>query len=173
MVGRRYSLLCSRQACRQRGYWAGPIWSPYNGAPWFENIHYYPDALLIDSLDHTTYGPPGIGFQSTCQLSDRRSYFPNPQSQFPTNGTAYPGPLEGTSSDSKGPRMFRPRVARNEHGCIPTAAGSGGSVRIWKTYLYYNDRQINNNSGDGCHLYTRWNSSDQRFSVSELMIFEQ
>jgi hypothetical protein len=162
------------------GYWAGPIWSPENGAPWFLNIHYYPDALLIDSLDNHVYGPPGLGFQSTCQLSDRRyqycvglAYFPNPQSQFPTNGTAYPGPLESTSSDSNGPRMFRPRMARNEYGYIPTALGSGGSARIWKTFLYYNDRQINLNSSDSCHLYSRWNTSDQRFSVSELMIFEQ
>ncbi len=163
------------------GFWSGPTWSPNNGGPWFETIYYFPDAMLINTLDESTYGPPAIAFQSTCQLTDRRyqyavglSYFPNPHSSTPINGTAYPGPLEGTSSDTNGPRMFRPRVARNEHGYIPTTApGSSGSLRIWKTYLYYNDKQINVNSTDPCNSYSRWNTSDQRFSVSELTIMEQ
>lgn len=162
------------------GYWWGPVAIPQNGPPWFDSVGYSPDAILMDSLDAVTNGHPAISFASTCQITDHRyhysvglAYFPNPLSNSTQAGTPYPGPLESTSSDSNGPRMFRPRIARNEHGFLPLSVGSGGGLRIWKTYIYYNDTQINRNSGDVCSAYTRWDSSDQRFRVSELMIWEQ
>jgi len=155
------------------GYWYGPVYAARNGEPWFFDTYYYPDAILIGSA----VGYPGIGFESNCQLSDHRyqyqfgiGYYPNPLSNTAQWGSPFPGTLESTSSDGNGPRMFRPRMARNEHGFIPLYSSS---PRTWKTFVYYNDAQIENNSTSPCSGYSRWNTSDQRFSVTELTIVEQ
>lgn len=142
-------------------------------------MYYYPDAILLGSLDAAGQGNPGVGLQSTCQNTDHRyqyavgiAYFPNPQSNTAHWGDAYPGPLESTSSDGNGPRMFRPRLARNEYGFIPLSPLSGPSVKIWTTFVYYNPGQINGSSGDECSRYSNLFGATS-FSVSQLQIFEQ
>ena len=157
-------------------YLYGPVFTPSDGTPYFNTVYYYPDAILLGSLDAATLGNPGIGFESTCPLTDARysyavaiAYFPDPQSHSAQWGTPYAGPLESRTMDSVGPRMFRPKVARNEYGFIPR----NGPNNTWLTYWYYNDTQINGSANNSCAGYGRYLQSDQRFSVTQLQISEQ
>jgi hypothetical protein len=160
-------------------YWynIGPAFTSITG---FSNLLAFPDAILAGAADAGTLGNPGIGFQSECSNSDHRfeyakgiGFFPDPvpfPSRDPQEGIAAPGPFESVSSDANGPRMFRPRLARNEHGYV---VADDGTPKIWRTLLYYNDTQVNRKNTDGCGLYSRWASADQRFSVSRLTIMEE
>ncbi len=156
------------------GYWYGPLTSPFVTKPGFGGTLILPDAILMNSAIGA-----GVGLQSSCYSFDHRwqygvamALFPNLQQVYATPGIGVVGAFESTSSDSHGPRMFRPRLARNEHGYIPLWYSSPTS-RTWKTYLYYNDAQINSKFDDRCDGYGRWNESDQRFRVSEMYITEQ
>ena len=128
-------------------------------------------------------GCAGIGFESSCVTSGSSAhlyqygkgigFFPNPTPTVGSvqNGQGQAGPLLSTSSDSSGPRMFRPRLARDYEGYVPLY--SGGSTRTWITWIFYNPTQINSHTTDGCDAYTRFLSSDQRFDWSYLYITEQ
>lgn len=143
----------------------------------------YPDAILGGALDFATKGNPAVGFESSCANADHRylygkaiGFFPDPvpytNGSYRTaqSGVAVTGPLESASSDAYGPRMFRPRSARNPYGYVDPISNS---PKKWQTYLYYNAGQINNNNSDPCSSYTRAFGSNQTFSVSMLTITEQ
>jgi hypothetical protein len=141
-----------------------------------------PDAILGQSLDAATLGDPAIGIQSACVAGDGRYQYPKgiafyddliPASEEPVPsapGLYFPGPLESVSNDTNGPRMFRPRLSRNESGYILPLPDVPGLPHTWQGFLYYNDAQVGNI--DQCGYY-RWFTSDQRFSVSYFEIREQ
>lgn len=146
--------------------------NPYRG------IREYPDLILAQSADQSTLGNPGFAVADGC---DTRSgsgpynygtgigYFPDPvHTNRPTqDGIAVFGGLSSVSSDPYGPRMFRPRLARNEYGYLPPTSTN---PTIWNTYVVYNDLKTGN-SGNKCG-YGNWNST-QRFSISSVSIMEQ
>ena len=141
-----------------------------------------PDAILGQSLNSETLGDPAIGFQSGCVAGDGRYQYPRGIAMYEDldrsagrgaplePGAFYPGPLESVSSDQYGPRMFRPRLARDEHGYILPVPDVPGQPRMWQSFIYYNDAQIGNQNQCG---YFRWFDSNQRFSVSYIEIHEQ
>jgi hypothetical protein len=157
----------------------------YNASPGFttidafSNMLVYPDAILAGAADTETEGNPGIGCQSVCRSADRRyeytkgiAIFPDPVPgpRDPQDGRVALGPIESATNDEFGPRMFRPRLGRNEHGYI---VADNGTPKTWRSFLYYNDSRVNVRTTDGCGLYSRWYTADQRFSVSRLTIVEQ
>jgi hypothetical protein len=165
-------------------YWYGPENTPYYEPSGFFGASYYPDAILANSLDQSTKGHPGIGFESHCYAADRRftygkaiAYFENPSNiplgtPGPRAGHYFPGPLAGVVEDAgRGPRMFRPRVARDPYGYIPVSSATGSS-RTWTTKLYYTGTQVNISPIDDCDRYTNWASS-QNIHVTSLTITEQ
>jgi hypothetical protein len=140
-----------------------------------------PDATLAGSADASTQGDPTVGLESSCVGSDGRYQYakgialysglaPSSGQPLPGGGLFFPGALESVANDSQGPRMFRPRLARNEYGYIDPAPDVPGLPRTWQSYLYYNDATVG--SAEKCG-YSRWFSSDQRFSVSYIEIREQ
>lgn len=168
-------------------YWSNvsPAYAPPGGSATslgtpnpYRGIREYPDLMLAQSADESTLGNPGFAVADGC---DTRSYsgpfnygtglgyFPDPvhTNRIAQDGIAVFGGLSSVSSDSYGPRMFRPRLARNEYGYITP---SSTSPRIWNTYVVYNDLQTGTSS-DRCG-YGNWNST-QRFSISTVSIMEQ
>jgi hypothetical protein len=148
----------------------------------------YPDAILVGASDDDQTGLAGIAIGSGCIQGQSKyrygrgltfypSVVPNPgpgQDWAAQVAAAGPpitieGPLASASSDAYGPHMFVPRLARNEHGFLRAIRSDPPT---WDTYIYYNDAQINGRSGDDCSGYTRWNTDDQGFSVSHLVIEE-
>jgi hypothetical protein len=140
-----------------------------------------PDAILAGTSDAAVLGDPAIGLESNCGSGNGQYQYvkgialysdltPSADRPFPTTGAFFPGPVESVSNDHAGPRMFRPRLARNEYGYIDHTPDTPGLPRTWQTYVYYNDAQV---GSDGKCGYSRWFSSDQRFSVSYLEIREQ
>ena len=107
------------------------------------------------------------------QFSNGVGFWPDPvpNGRTPQGGSFFDGVLEATFTNGSGEaRMFRPRLARNEHGYL---APISSSPKKWRTYMYYNDAQINNPT-DSCDQYGAWNASTgQWFSVSEIEITEQ
>ena len=165
----------------------------------FGSVLIFPDAILVGSLVAGRNGYPGIGFGSGCYngsnppttwdhrwayckgigLFDNPSNVPyasplnQPYYEFESPNHAWPfaGALESTASDGNGPKMFVPRLARNEYGYIVPESYHGAD-RSWITYLYYNPSQINNNRGDKCEDYNRPYAS-QSIAVSRLTILEK
>lgn len=140
-----------------------------------------PDAILGQSLDAATLGDPSIGMQSGCGPGDGRYQYPDglafydglipaPGEPASATGLFFAGPLESVSNDKNGPRMFRPRLARNESGYIIPVPDQPGLPHTWQSFLYYNDAQVGSTGQCG---YSRWFSSGQRFSVSFIQIREQ
>ncbi len=140
-----------------------------------------PDAILADSLDAAALGDPAIGFESNCAAGSGHYQYVKGVGFYndlalavdtaaPPDGVFFPGSLESTHNDENGPRMFRPRLARDAFGFIHPLPDIPGFPRIWSSYLYYNDAQVG--SGEQCG-YFRWFTSDQRFSVSYIEIREQ
>jgi hypothetical protein len=80
-----------------------------------------------------------------------------------------PGLLDSVSTDRNGPRMFRPRLARNEYGYLTPMPDVAGLPRTWQSFIYYNNAQVGNSRECG---YSRWFTADQRFSVSYIEIRE-
>jgi len=162
-----------------------PETAPYLTLAGFSNFRYtWPDAIFLGSLDAARKGNPGIGFSSICyegppadhkyQYAKWIGFFNNPSrvpTTSPQSAEAFQGELEGVSSDSHGPRMFRPKVARNEYGYIPPQSRRG-YPRTWITYLYYTSTQININAGDNCDGYSRRYSTNS-IGVSRLTITER
>jgi hypothetical protein len=163
-------------------YSTGDAWNPYLGGQGYTSPQMYPDALLSGSLDEPTFGPPGIGAQSSCyttgfpatnkyQYSRVFGFFPSPLQSNALSGVAPGGALRSIYNDMYGERMFRPRFARDSHGFVPLY--STGTVRTWKTFVMYNPMQIEANTSDACDKYTNWGSSDQEFAFSLVTITEQ
>jgi hypothetical protein len=172
--------------------WYGPEDTPWPAPLNFNHASYFPDSILLASLDFARKGNPGIGFASHCYEPDTRhrygkaiGFFNNPSkvpSTSPQTGWAFEGSLESVSDfptpDPIGPRMFEPSVARNEYGYIPPQSYHG-YPRTWVTYLYYNPSQIkptNDPPGpplDGCGGYTAWKTLSQSIAVSRLTITER
>jgi hypothetical protein len=162
-------------------YSAAAAYSPYLIAQGYTSPYMYPDALLSGSLDEATFGPPGIGAQSSCYTSGSTAnqyqysrvvgYFPSPLQSNALGGVAEGGALRSIYNDSYGERMFRPRFARDSHGFIPLIS-STSTQRSWYTFVIYNPMQITN-SGGSCNQYSRWTSSDQEFAFSTVTITEQ
>ena len=170
-------------------YWYGPEPTPFLVPPNFAGASYLPDAILLASLDVARKGDPGTGFESHCYegpnprfTADHRyqygkgiGFFNNPSKvpfTSPQTAWAFPLALESVSEDAFGPRMFRPRVARNEYGYIPPQSYHG-YPRTWVTYLYYTYSQINRTAGSGCDGYDQWDASPQSIGVSRLTITER
>ncbi|HZT30728.1 MAG TPA: hypothetical protein VFA33_12640 [Bryobacteraceae bacterium] len=140
-----------------------------------------PDAILANTQDAAALGDPAIGLESNCGAGDGRYQYVygiglyndlTPASGRPVPpapGMFFPGSLESVANDDNGPRMFRPRLARNEYGYIVPVPDVPGLPRIWRSYLYYNDAQVGSKGECG---YSRWFSSSQRFSVSYIEIRE-
>lgn len=170
-------------------YWysVGGAWAPPGGTPFSLGVPnpyrgltlQFPDAVLSNSLDAASLGNPGFAVGSGCDTRSSSGPYnygtgigffdqPVPMLGAASDGIAVFGDLASTNSDSYGPRMFEPRLARNAHGYI---APSSLSPRQWTTYLYYNDAQTGDSSNK-CG-YPRWWSSDQRFAVSLVTITEQ
>jgi hypothetical protein len=177
-------------------FWYGPNpdaepkeHAPYLVPSGFSGSLYFPDAILVGSLD-ARRGIPGIGLASHCYegsnpplTADHRyqygkgiAFFNNPSrvpstsQSNPETAWAFAGGLESVSGDSFGPRMFRPKVARNEYGYVPPRRGY---PRTWVTYLYYTYTQINKTAGTGCDSYDNALSSGQSIGVSRLTITER
>lgn len=147
-------------------------------------VLHYPDVILAESLDAVTKGNPGIGFASRCRGTTDRyehsrgvGFYPDPvpydtpNNRNPQGGEHMDGILEGWTNDNGGAeaRMFRPRLARNEHGYLTPVSSS---PKTWKTFLYYNDAQIYAGTDPCGGNYTNW-TAYQWFSVSEVEITEQ
>ena len=139
-----------------------------------------PDAILTGTADAATQGDPALGLESGCVSGNGQYQYvrgialygglaPASGQALPGPGQFFPGPVESVSNDSRGARMFRPRLARNEYGYIDHVPDAPGMPRTWQSYLYYNDATVG--STDKCG-YSRWFSSDQRFSVSYIEIRE-
>ena len=163
-------------------YTSNPAWSPYLDGQGYTSPVMYPDILLSGSLDEETFGPPGIGVQSSCykygsnanryQYSRILGYFPNPTQANALSGAANGEAVRSIANDSLGERSFRPRFARDSHGFVPLSSW-GPTSRTWYTLAIYNPGQITINPNDGCNTYNRWNTSDQNFAFSHVWITEQ
>ncbi len=162
-------------------YSANPAYSPTLETQGYSSTYIYPDILLIGSLDESTFGPPGIGVESSCWTSGSDAneygysrllgYFPSPMKSNALNGAAEGEAIHSIYYDSDGERTFRPRFARNSHGFVPLSSSTPTS-RTWYTFALYNPMQITN-SGDPCSDYSRWTSSDQEFAFTTVTITEQ
>jgi hypothetical protein len=163
-------------------YSANPAYSPNLRGQGYTDTYVYPDILLTGSLDDSTFGPPGLGVQSSCwtsgsdadlyQYSRILGYFPSPTKSNALGGVAAGEAIRSIYYDSHGDRSFRPRFARNSQGFVPLSSSTPTS-RTWSTFALYNPIQITQNSSDGCSNYTRWNTSDQQFAFSLVTITEQ
>lgn len=148
----------------------------------YTNANIYPDAMFGGSLDEGTYGPFALGLESSCAVSGSDAmkyqysrvlgYFPSPLQSNPLDGSINGEAVHSISYDSHGERMFRPRFVRDSHGYVPLSSATDTS-RTWSTFVFYNPTQINNDSSDGCDLYSRWTSNDQQFAFSQITITEQ
>lgn len=166
-------------------YWYGPEPPAHLVPPNFSGATYLPDAIVLGSLDVARKGNPGIGFESHCyegppadhqyQYGKGIGFFNNPSkvpASSPQTAWGFEVPLGSVSEDAMGPRMFRPRVARNEYGYIPPQSHHG-YPRSWVTYLYYTYSQINRTTGSDCDGYDQWDVSPQSIGVSRLTITER
>ena len=171
-------------------YWYGPepkaLMPPPFSDPTYSFGLIWPDGILLGDLDVARLGVPGIGFSSQCFNTDRRyqycygiGFFNNPTKvphTSPQTSSAHVGALEAWGQpvppDPIGPRMFRPKVARNEYGYIPPRSYHG-YPRTWETYLYYTYTQIEENPSSSCNGYSAWDDVVQSIGVSRLTITEE
>jgi hypothetical protein len=168
-------------------------WSPQSSA--YDNVMglILPDVILAGARDTANQGLPAIALGANCLPSDGRyvygrgiGFYPNFLAENAqsaggqgtgeiANAFNVEGSLASVTSDSNGPRMSSPHIARNAFGALDasdTVDGSGNPVKVWRSLIFYNDAQMNRKSGDNCVGYTNWGSSDQRFSFSKLTITE-
>lgn len=162
-------------------YWYGPDPAPaFPAAGGFTSGTVDPDAVLGGSLDASTLGDPGIGFSSVCnqyepifQYTVALGFFDNPTwdvTTAPRTSQAVPGDLDSVNWTDFGPASFRPRLARNEFGYVPSS-NPGGYPRTWTTYVYYTYTGIQDNAP--CNTYNYYQTTTNAIGATQITITEQ
>ena len=167
--------------------WYGPVFPAYSAAAGV----LLPDVMLANSSDAATKGDPsftlgngcfegqtrysplvGLGFYSAPYTYKNGAWFSDGMvgEVYKSNPGYYDAVIETSGPNNSG---FSPRFARNLYGYVEPVSYN---PTTWKTFVYYNNSQINENDTDGCpsagFSINGFRNHVQSFGVTEITIAE-